>query len=462
LSNHLACRHLTSLDREVALGMRSAPEGFDPRLATLRERGLAHEEAYLDHLRGEGIEVLELPSGGGEEAALAATCEAMRRGVAAIAQAALADGDWRGRADVLLRVERPSDLGAWSYEPVDTKLARETRGGTILQLIVYAELLAAMQGLLPECVAVVTPAGGFVPERYRVAEYQAFAARVRGRLVASLSGSNGTAPTYPLPTAHCDVCRWFRECDARWHRDDHPCLVAGIRRGHERELAAWDVHTLTAFAELRVPLERAPVRGAKETLERLREQARAQLTTRRRGSVYWERLAVEPVPAKAEGDRAAETPRGLARLPAPSPGDVFLDFEGDPFAGEGGLEYLIGTVTLGAGGEIEYRARWATGRAEERAAFEALMDELTARRERFPDFHVYHFSDYEPAALKRLMGRHATREDALDRLLRGERLVDLYRVVAQGVRVGVESYSLKKLEPVYGFEREMPLDEAGR
>ena len=37
-----------------------------------------------------------------------------------------------------------------------------------------------------------------------------------------------------------------------------------------------------------------------------------------------------------------ETGFGLALLPEPSDGDVFLDLEGDPFVGEHGLEYLFG------------------------------------------------------------------------------------------------------------------------
>ncbi len=41
----------------------------------------------------------------------------------------------------------------------------------------------------------------------------------------------------------------------------------------------------------------------------------------------------------------AEAQRGCAALPTSSRGDVFLDFEGDPFAFDQGLEYLIGTVT---------------------------------------------------------------------------------------------------------------------
>lgn len=446
LSNHLACRHLTTLNHAFARGEKSPPEFFDPRLDTLRERGFLHEAAYLAHLRACGVEVTELSAGGSEEAALRATYEAMRRGVPALAQASLAAGQWHGRADVLLRVDRPSALGPWSYEPVDTKLALDTRAGTILQLLVYAELLVPLQGVSPEYVGVITPESLAEPERYRVAEYQAFANRVRKRLEDSLSAE---AATYPLPTAHCDVCRWWPECDARWRADDHVCLVAGLGRLHERELRSWGVRTLTSFAELPIPLSQRPVRGSRETFERLREQARVQLEARRSNRPVWERLP-------------AEKNQGLARLPEPSPGDVFLDLEGDPFVGEGGLEYLFGIVEIGGSGEIEYRPRWALGREEERKAFEALVDELTERWEREPGFHVYHFGAYEPGALKRLMGRYATREDELDRLLRGERFVDLHRVVTQGLRVGVEGYSIKKLEPAYGFVRETPLPVASR
>ena len=46
-------------------------------------------------------------------------------------------------------------------------------------------------------------------------------------------------------------------------------------------------------------------------------------------------------------------------------------------------------------------------------------------------------------------GRHGTREAELDQLLRGERLVDLYAVVRQGLRISKASYSIKKLEDFY-------------
>ena len=151
---------------------------------------------------------------------------------------------------------------------------------------------------------------------------------------------------------------------------------------------------------------------------------------------------------------------GLSRLPQPSEGDIFLDFEGDPFVDKGGLEFLFGYAYANQGA-ITYTADWAFTRIAEKAAFERFVDFVMKRLEIFPDLHIYHFAPYEPAALKRLMGRYATRENEIDHMLRAELFVDLYAVVRHAIRAGVESYSIKKLEPLFGFKRAQALDESG-
>ena len=97
-------------------------------------------------------------------AGLERTIAAMRDGADVIYQAALRSGRWHGRADFLRRVERPSRLGAWSYEVLDAKLARDTRAGTILQLCLYSHMLGEIQGDLPERMHVVMPGEDFRPE----------------------------------------------------------------------------------------------------------------------------------------------------------------------------------------------------------------------------------------------------------------------------------------------------------
>ena len=145
----------------------------------------------------------------------------------------------------------------------------------------------------------------------------------------------------------------------------------------------------------------------------MREQARIQVEGLGQDHVLHELLPFEPG-------------RGLALLPAPSPGDVFLDLEADPYVDEGGLEYLFGWVTADAApagtlaletGPPVYDQRWALDRAAECSGFEATVDRIMAQWEADPNMHVYHFGAYEPGALKRLMGRHATREAQIDRFM---------------------------------------------
>ena len=146
LSNHLACRHLTMLDLDVAAGERPAPAWNSPDAQILQERGIAHENAYVEHLRTSGLAVVSFRDFGNDEQAVAETLLAMQAGVDIIVQAAFSDGNWFGRADVLRKVPRASGLGDWSYEAYDCKLARETKAATILQLSLYSQLLEAVQG----------------------------------------------------------------------------------------------------------------------------------------------------------------------------------------------------------------------------------------------------------------------------------------------------------------------------
>jgi predicted RecB family nuclease len=143
LVGHLNCRHLTGLDIAVANGTLEKPKIWGPLLEILRERGARHEEGYVEHLRNSGYTVTAIDSVGVEQAAVSQTIDAMRAGSEIIVQGAFRAEGWGGRTDILRRVDIPSDLGAWSYEVIDTKLARETKGGTFLQLCLYSDLVAA-------------------------------------------------------------------------------------------------------------------------------------------------------------------------------------------------------------------------------------------------------------------------------------------------------------------------------
>lgn len=444
LSGYLNCHHLTELEKAAARGELKRPAFWDPTLEALWARGEAHEQDYLQHLAQQGLKPTVITGIDIDDEAVAATAAAMAAGSPIIVQAALRAGRWAGRADVLRRVERPSALGEWSYEAIDAKLARETKGGTILQLSLYSDLLAEAQGLVPEHMYVVRPWTEFEPEEYRVADFAAFYRRVKASFEAALEASN--AGSYPEPVAHCDICTWKPVCEHQRRDDDHLSLVAGLTKLQMTELEGQGITTLATLAVMPVPLQWKPERGSASSYVKLREQARLQLEARETGVLSFDLL--EP-----------QAGVGLSLLPEPNEGDIFLDFEGDPFIGEGGLEYLLG-YQYRHEGAWNYEPLWALDRAHEKAAFEQFIDFVIARLEEFPDLHIYHYGPYERSALTRLMGRYATREEELDQILRAKRLVDLLTVTRQGVRVGVESYSIKKLEPLYDFQRDAALPDA--
>ena len=446
LVNHLACRYLTELNTQMAEGVLAAPGDRDPMLDLLQQRGLAHEEGYIQHLEESGCQITRIDGVGVSQMAVDATVEAMRAGCEIIVQAALTEGVWGGRADVLRRVDVPSDLGDWSYEVIDTKLARETKCGAILQLSLYSDLVRAIQGRLPEFMYVVAPWTEFEPQAYRTGDYAAYYRLIMNWLEAAVT-EDGQVANYPDPRQHCDICRWSRSCDARRRADDHLSLVAGISNLQMDELRGRSVDTTAILASEPLPLSWRPNRGAAASYERVLEQARVQVKARLRGEPVYETLELE------DGV-------GLAMLPDPSPGDVFFDIEGDPFVGPGGLEYLFGYVAAGDSGEQQYAGLWGLSPEEEKRNFEVFVDWLMARWASHPGMHVYHFAPYEPSALKRLMGRYGTREDEIDQMLRANLFVDLYRVVRGALRASVESYSIKEFEKFFEFEREVDLRDA--
>ncbi|HUQ53006.1 MAG TPA: TM0106 family RecB-like putative nuclease, partial [Gammaproteobacteria bacterium] len=441
LANHLGCVHLSQLDLAVAERRAERPRRKDPIVELLSERGRQHEAAYLRHLRGQKLVVAEIRTAPGADS-VEATVAAMRDGADVIYQAPLADERWHGIADFLRKVARPSKLGNWSYEVTDAKLATETRAGTILQLCVYSNLLARLQGAQPEYAHVVAPhhrleLDQFEPEPHRLADYEAYYRLVKRRLETALAVRGAT--TYPEPAQHCDVCNWWVQCNARRRSDDHLTFVAGISRLQIKELRTrLDVDTLERLGGLaEVP---KPTRGSREAMTRTRDQAAIQLKARRLQTRQHEVLPLGPE-------------HGFLRLPKPARGDLFLDLEGDRLALEGGREYLLGISDTRGG----YTPLWATNPAEEKRAFEQIVDRILAAFANDRSMHVYHFGAYEPTAFKRLSGRYATRETELDTILRAELFVDLHTIVKHSLRASVETYSLKDLEQFYGLVRQQDL-----
>src|SRR5688572_303326 len=150
LLNFLSCAHSTALDL-LCLGRQLdvPPDDDDPFLSLLKQKGTDHERQYLERLRAEGRSIREIERSESLDAMAEATRQAMRDGVDVIYQGALVSLPWHGYSDFLLKVAKPTKLGAYSYEVADTKLARSAKPKHVIQLCLYSELVAVEQRLLP-------------------------------------------------------------------------------------------------------------------------------------------------------------------------------------------------------------------------------------------------------------------------------------------------------------------------
>ena len=364
LTKHLSCRHVTSLDMAVVDGVLAKPELVGDELELIFRLGIAHEAAYLASLVAEGRSVTEIETEFdllGRREAEQQTLEAMQSGVDVVYQGTFFDGAWGGQADFLLRVDRPSNLGDWSYEVADTKLARRLKVPALLQMAIYADRLEALQGVPPAHIYVV--AGDGEEHQWKLVDVAAYTRRARSRLREFVELR---PETDPVKVGYCGQCRWIARCAHDWRATDDLTLVASMRNDHRETLRAHGILTVAQLGTSAV--EDLPTSIGRATRERLVQQAAEQLKERATGKPSYLLLPPE--------DRS-----GLLRLPTPDDGDLYLDFEGDPYAEDGdGREYLAGLGDTDA----NFTPIWAHSFDEERELTIELVDRLLSHWREHP------------------------------------------------------------------------------
>ncbi|MFF2317611.1 TM0106 family RecB-like putative nuclease [Arthrobacter sp. NPDC058097] len=390
------------------------------------------------------------------------TATALRAGADVVFQATFFDGEFLGYADFLVREEAAAaseeavgisaagpSLSRGSavdrYEVWDTKLARHAKVGALLQLAAYGDQLIKL-GLEP-APRVLLVLGNLERSTHSLVDllpvYRERRARFR-QLTARHRRAEAPVAWQQPGVSYCGRCDYCAE-QVAGHRD--LLMVAGMTSVERKKLVADGVTTIDALAEL-------PLHLANGSRQRLRDQARMQtgLEAADGSRTFVKEGQPHTVAYKVLADNA------LAGIPAPSDGDIFFDFEGDPLwqdpAGQWGLEYLFGVIeaplpTDPRGQEPVFRPFWAHSRAGERQAFLDFLAYVEERRARYPDMHVYHYAPYEKTALRNLSLNHVAGEDVVDSWLRDGLLVDLYATVRHSLRISEASYSIKKLEPLY-------------
>ena len=421
LVTFLGCNHASFLDFK-ALNASIDAADISTTGQLLAQKGLEHEAAHLQSLKDAGFNVTQIPKDISLKERSDLTIMALKSGVDIIYQAVFLKDNWRGDADFLIKIDTPSKLGQYSYEVLDTKLARTPEPKHIMQLCAYSELLKDIQGILPENMYLYL--GDHQKHHFRTTDFFYYYKHVKKKF--SDYTQNMPQNSYPEPCSQCSMCRWREGCKKIWQKDDHLSLLAGIQRSQIEKLHKIGITTIAALAicDPKTKSELNP-----DVFTRLQAQAKLQHHKVVTGEDIYELMP------EIEG-------KGFSRLPKPNAGDLFFDMEGDPLY-PNGLEYLFGIYYFETGKPI-FKEFWAHDHAQEKETFKAFMAFLEAHFKHYPNAHIYHYNHYETTALKRLAGRYASCEEQLDNLLRQQKFIDLYVVARESIRTSEPGLSIKK------------------
>ena len=438
----LECGHFLTLRNQADAGViQVTPRPMGSLADLLVEKGTTHERDCLSELERQGKSVYTVPGRNpGENFAewVSRVSDTLEKGYDVIYQMPFIHEGIRGIADFLLRVEEND--GFCVYEPIDAKLTRsEGKPGHVLQLCFYSDALRALTGKAPENIHIWLGSGEM--ESLTTEQYAPYWRRLRRQLQGLLVDGTDQA-TSPEPCSHCEMCEFADRCERQWRESDSLVYVANIRPAERHAIEKAGVATVVELSTRQTPIE-----DVNETkFERLRRQAALQVASR----------STPDSPPAFDFIAPSDDPvygHGFSLMPEPDDGDIFFDFEGHPFwSAKHELFFLSGLYLKDASGEWSYDARWAHNLDQQKSMIKELVEFLASRLEAFPNYHVYHYNHTERSSLERLTAGTEV-ENIFVQLMERGLFVDLFAVARNALVVGTESYGLKHLEKLVGFER---------
>ena len=172
--------------------------------------------------------------------------EAINKGYDLIYHAYLIEGDFRGEADFLIKVDTASDLGNFSYEVYDTKITRKPKPRHIYQITAYSHMLSTIQGILPERMYLID--GADITHQYKIKEFIDFYHYTKKNFDKFLKNIV-KEKVYPEKCSHCNFCNYTDECEKIWTEDNYINQVAKINRSQIEKLKKNGMISLKIYLE---------------------------------------------------------------------------------------------------------------------------------------------------------------------------------------------------------------------
>jgi len=445
LKNWLACNYTTINqinEKELKKKESSITE------ETRKRRGDQFEEKIYRKLIKKYPKHIKIKN---DENRIEKTKEALRKGYDLIHKAYFEYEGWHGEIDFLIK--NKNKKGKWTYEVYDTKLSSVAKPEHIIQISIYSEWIAKQQdNQWSDFMYLIL--GNEEEKKYKTQDYQIYFQKHKENYLNFLKSDTLKKNTRPERCSFCVLCEWADVCEKQWEDEDHLNQIANIRKDQIKKIEKHGIKTLKQFSKL------------KET-EKIKELS---------SNIFKKHLSQSKLLIKYQETKKPQykilpliNERGFNKLPKPDSNgqDLFFDIEGldkilnpeETGNDKSGLEYLFGIYNH-ADKKEPFKCFWAHNQSEEKEKFDDLLNFFEKHLNKYPDAHIYHFNHYEKTSLTKLSQKHGINTGRVNTLLREGKLVDLHKVVTQGMQISEKEYSLKNLEKFYDFKRKGEIQKA--
>ena len=335
-----------------------------------------------------------------------------------LTEAAVNELTFVAKPTLLIKVAGNSNFGDWSYVPVNIKLGRRPKSEYKLIAAFHAQILAAIQGTIPaDSQLILRRQDSYsVNLEYWLPKMQTTVAECI-TMLAELD-----EPEVFISRQRCSLCHWYNHCYNIAKSQQHLSLIPGITPKRYEYLSSQGIETVEYLASINFSLVNEVI--SEDIINQLQQQAH---------SILHDRAILKSTHKLAD---RLEFPNNAIEL--------YFDIEAEP---ELNLDYLLGVLLIDRQNNREiFYPLLAEKPEDEGIIWQQFLNLVTS----YSDAPIFHFSEYEVDAIKRLARLYGTPKTEIKTLL--SRLVDLHYLVTESIVLPVESYSLKSLANWIGFE----------
>ncbi len=321
-----------------------------------------------------------------------------------------------GKPTLLIKRPGKSIFGDWLYIPINIKLGRRPKPEYKLIAAYHAQMLAAIQGVLPpQSQLILRQQNTYqIQLDYWLERMHSIVAECIAMLMAKQE------PEVFISRQRCSLCNWYSHCYNLAKSQQHLSLIPGITPKRYESLIGMGLDNLESIAA--VSQDHLEEKIGKTVAVLLKQQTQS--------------LLLEKAMIRADYN--------LQHLPPTSPIELYFDIEAEP---DRQVDYLLGVLLVDRiHNTKKFYPFLAEHPTEEAQAWQQFWEFVSL----YPEAKIFHFSEYEVETIKRLAGLYQTPQSSTQVLL--SRFVDLHHWVTKTVILPVESYSLKSLANWLGFE----------